>query len=113
MIQRIRWLYLLSLLGVGSISSGLPAYAGELKVLDTRGLIRGIKEVKGSAVVVVTLTEPPKAQTVTLSNVNGLSADLSGQPDGPRTIRFEPVPEGEWKIQATPGAISVKSVEIQ
>ena len=95
------------------------ATAGELKIVDARGLIRALKEVRDSSTVIVTIESKPSdptaktPPTVVLSNVNGLAADISGQPGSNQSMRFENVPHGEWRVQSASGPIEVRSIEIK
>jgi hypothetical protein len=95
------------------------ATAGELKIVDARGLIRALKEVRDSSTVIVTIESKPSDPTVktlptiVLSNVNGLAGDISGQPVSNQSMRFENVPHGEWRIQSATGPLEVRSVEIR
>lgn len=101
---------LLSMLWLSATAS---AFAGELKVLDSRGLIRGLKEIRGTATVVVEVGSPLDGRPMLLSNVNGLAPDIGGRTLTPRSVEFENVPEGEWKIQSNTGVVPVQNVLIK
>ena len=95
------------------------AVAGELKILDARGLIRALKETRGVSTVIISLEEnaadtaAQKSLSVVLSNVNGLAADISGRRGSSQTLIFEQVPEGEWRIQISGAPTGIRSVEIK
>jgi hypothetical protein len=109
-ISKVAWALQITLALLWCATS---AQAGELKILDSRGLIRSLKEIRGSATVLVTLRTPSGSTKLVLSNVNGLSPDINGREVTSQRLQFDNVPEGEWRIQATAGVAPIQKVEIQ
>ena len=85
--------------------------AGQITVLDGRGLTRAVKVVKTSAEVVVECVAGPCAELV-LAQVDSGAAPLVPHVAAAE-LRFGNVSEGVWKIEAPKGAHpSISSVKI-
>lgn len=93
-----------------SLSLVAEASAGELKVLDQRGLVRAVRDVQSSATIHVQTSGP--VEEVSLVNTDGLAAPLSpATPGGPELV-FNGVGSGTWQLKAS-SPIAVKGIEIK
>lgn len=89
------------------------ALAGEIRIVDAAGLIRGAKRTSGPAKVEVRLGQPePLAVMVSLVNLDGLSLDLSAQRGEDGQFVFERVLEGTWQLKVDPENLAVREVRI-
>lgn len=93
----------------------LPAVcmAGELKIYDSRGVLRSVKPIEKSAQVLIWTDPPQIAEGISLENESGLAADVIGEHDVNGAIKFRAVAEGSWRIIAKNGTIKIVKVEIQ
>ena len=108
MIARLsRLMFLAALLLMSSIPGA--AAAGELRIVDSRGLIMAMKKVSAPADVVLSFREgQTPAEAPVLSSVEGLTDDIKGIPEGPSRFIFRKVADGAWRIEANrePSAIA-------
>jgi hypothetical protein len=111
-MQKVKYATLALALGVGFFFSSL-IQAEELKVLDSIGLTRAVKQVAKSARVEIRLKDASQSADLELVSVDGLSAPLKSQING-NSVVFNSVPAGEWKIQSqgtSPSVLEVKIVQ--
>ncbi len=102
--MRVLALIFLSLTGASlSISA---ASAGELRVVDSSGLVRGIKVTRGAARLTVSLKSDSGAQVrgeCVASNVDGIAADLKAVINPSGECVFPGVGDGSWQITVPAG----------
>ena len=91
----------------------------EVRILDSRGMLRAFKRV--SSVVRVVVVLGPRGGSaegsltgvkVILSNIDGLSADQEAQSDQNGNVEFLKVSPGLWKVASLGSSARVKSVQI-
>lgn len=97
------------------LSQGGQAFAGELKVLDQRGLVRAVRDVQTVAVVSIQTSGP--AEEANLVNTDGLAAPIApatpgAAPLGAMLLVFNGVGPGTWQLKAS-SPIAVKSIDIK
>ncbi len=100
---------LLSTLLMGSLPS--LASAGEIRILDSRGLVRAVRTVESPMKVVVETRSAGNNKKATLINSDGIGHDIKGVEEGVSSITFPQVSEGTWQIQDPPSS-EVKTVKI-
>ena len=93
------------------------AFAAELRVIDNLGLTRAVSSIGESAVITISLLPDGKEShqeeiTVVLSNIDGLSPDLKGQPSNRLQYIFNRVRNGTWRIILEPAGLKVGEVKI-
>lgn len=113
MIKFSRGFVTVALLGGIVCGVASSAYAGELRILDSHGLVRATTDAKSESTVELKLAAPVKEGTVQLSNVNGLAPDIAGEIIAGMTVRFSVVPEGIWRVIVPGPAITITKVEIK
>lgn len=106
-----------SIIFVISVAIPLRAEADELRVVDSLGLVRAIKSGESYTEVLVTVRSNDGSpvnpgSTALLSNVDGISADLSVQLEAPASFRFHGVQRGTWKIVISDPGLLVEEVRI-
>ena len=88
--------------------------ADEFKVIDAFGLTRAIKDAKGNVEIVVSFAANKSSpETLVLSNVDGLSSDISGTLEQPGKFRFRAVERGTWRIAIQNGDYTIQEVRIE
>lgn len=111
-------LALLSLLLVILAVCANEAFAEDVKVMDPSGLIRAMRSLqKADASVVITLScsefvAPQVEQTISLTNIDGLSSDIRGTQSDPCTFHFAGVKPGTWKAVQGENPQDISRVEI-
>ena len=86
------------------------AFAGQLKVVDSQGLIRAEKKITVPGKVVVVLRDgnkaPESGSGIYLSNTDGIAPDIAGVEGPPLEYNFQGVREGTWQIKSLKHGIS-------
>jgi hypothetical protein len=102
----VRGLALIILLLLVASFSTSTASAGELRVIDSAGLVRGMKVTRGAARLVVSLKSDGVAQLrgeCLASNVDGIAADLKAVINPSGECLFQGVGDGSWQITVPAG----------
>jgi hypothetical protein len=87
---------------VGVVST---ASAAELRVLDSAGLVRALRVVKGAAKVTITLeTQQPVRGECVASNVDGLASEKREPVTPQKVCVFKDLAAGSWQIEV-PGKV--------
>ncbi len=104
-------LFVVALVLLCSLAVLPPAsFAGELKIVDSHGLVRALKVVKNKAQVVIELKSQPSRLSLVRSD--GISGEIQGQPgEKSGVFLFEQVGEGVWQMKDG-GTLSISSVSI-
>ena len=90
----------------------MPAYAGEVKIIDGHGLTRAVKVVKASAIVTVESKEKALLpNSIVLSNTDGIAADIGASNSSELQAVFKGVTDGTWQIKSSQ-SIAIHSVKI-
>ena len=79
------------------------AVAAELRVTDSQGLTRALKNVKAEATLVIEVSDP-NAKSCHASNDDGIAADLEVQVDSNGTCTFRGIAPGSWRITSPKSA---------
>lgn len=113
MVNKLTYNLLGILIGSVILLSSSKAAAGELRILDSQGLVRAVKEIGDEATVVVRLSQAATTETALLTPVNGLSGDIKGKAVKDGSLEFDRVSVGIWKIVVKTPGVSVRSVELK
>lgn len=89
----------------------MPAYAGEVKVVDRRDLVRAVRVVSSRGTVRVEVSGDVGRAVASISNVDGVAADVKGTLDGSSAVVFRGVSDGTWRLNLADG-IEVMRVTI-
>ena len=88
------------------------AYAGQIKIVDQRGLTRAVRKVPDKARVIIKVnTATENASEITLSNIDGMGGDVAGRAGESTQIVFENISEGTWEIRGAK-KVAVSEVKI-
>ncbi len=86
-------------------------FAGELKIVDSRGLTRLLKVIAAPVTVIVSPESSSNVTGLRLLNVDGIARDIKATQLDQRHYLFSGVGEGTWQIKSTE-AVVIQSVEI-
>lgn len=106
---------LLALTLGGSFFYSRLAQAEKLTVVDSKGLTRAVREVKGPAVVTITVKKGSQAATnlISVDGFGSISSEDGGEQNGKKVRRFSNVASGRWKIQGEGSEREIARVEIR
>jgi hypothetical protein len=95
--------FLIGILGVLAIQE--QSEAADLKIVDSAGLIRGVRVVRDSSQVTVSLVDPKGARgECVASNVDGIASERR-EPISPKgECVFNALAAGTWQVTVTGGA---------
>lgn len=107
--------FLAEILGSAAIALvfSLAGIAEELRIVDSNGLTRALKVLRGKCRVVVSLVQngakemhsDPGSITCTASNVDGIVGDVTIIADSEGTCLFDSLKSGAWRISTAPAAL--------
>ena len=81
------------------------AHALELRVLDSAGLVRAVRVVKGAATAKITLEgKRPEGGSCVATNVDGLAAEKREPVSAQGVCLFKELPAGSWQV-SIPGKV--------
>ena len=88
------------------------SHAGEIRILDSRGLVRAVRSVESPMKVLIEIRSPLlEDKKATLINSDGIGHDIKGVAESKSELAFPQVSEGTWQIQEPPSS-QIKSVKI-
>ncbi|MEN9846922.1 MAG: hypothetical protein RIS36_2069 [Pseudomonadota bacterium] len=98
------WLgFLVGILGVLVIQE--RAEAADVKIVDSAGLIRGVRVVRDSSRVTVSLTDPKGARgECVATNVDGIASERRETISSKGECVFNGLPAGTWQVTVAGGA---------
>ena len=76
--------------------------AGEIKVLDAKNLTRAVRIIKASGTVVIKIRGNAQDAAPTISNLDGVAADITGAAREEGIFAFPGVGEGSWRVNLAP-----------
>ncbi|RMG42922.1 MAG: hypothetical protein D6719_05000 [Candidatus Dadabacteria bacterium] len=91
-----------------------PAFAARLKIIDSFGLTRGIKNIKSKANVVVSITDHAQIspRAIQLVNIDGIGSTVSPDKTSNNMVTFRDISPGTWKV-VLPKELRILSVTIK
>gem|GEM_PF-5965742 len=93
-------IFLFSFLFFGSVCN---AETDTIKVLDSNGLVRAVKQINQTASVEIQTSEPD--MKLSLQSMDKLQAEIVGEGQGKKVI-FRDVTSGTWRITGSQNGIS-------
>jgi hypothetical protein len=91
----------------------LLAFATDIKIIDSQGLIRAAVRDGGSVTVRLQIpADQPQPAKMTLTNIDGLLPDISVSSKSQGTFEFANVGEGTWQIKTPNAEYRVSDVRI-
>lgn len=90
-----------------SLIAAFPCAANELRIVDSFGLIRGVKAASALTDVLIIVNARSQSQRLNVqsgiecraTNVDGLAVERSSIPDSNNRCVFKAMPAGVWKIE--------------
>ena len=79
------------------------SFAGEIKVVDPRGLTRAVRIINAPVRVRIVLDKSEERAGCVLANIDGLARSIVGAPveNDSRSLVFEGVSDGIWRVSRT------------
>jgi hypothetical protein len=79
--------------------AAFPCDANELRILDSFGLIRGVKAANALTDVLIIVNSKSQSQRLNAQSNIGLAVERSSIPDSNNRCVFKAMPAGVWKIE--------------